>query len=593
MLSVGDQKKFIAITIAQIFMGMLDLLGVAAIGLLGALSITNVQSDEPGNRVTAVLEAIRLENLTFQTQAIVLGSAAVFLLVGRTILSIFLTRRILFFLSRRGAVISSTLIKRLLSKKLLDVQKRSTQEILYAVTSGVDQITLYVLAPLAVLVSDLSLLTIMAIGLLVVDPYVAIGTFLVFAILGVVLYKIMHVRAELLGKEQSVLSIKSNEKIVEVFASFRESVVRNRRDYYARNIESIRFSMAGVSAERAFMPFVSKYVIETSVIVGALLIGCVQFLLHDTAHAVATLSIFLASGSRIAPAVLRVQQSSVQIRGSLGQALPTLDLNDELGNSPLIENVGDQLITDHSDFQPLIIVNNISLTYPGSQTAAISNIDLAIPAGKFVAFVGPSGAGKTTLIDVLLGVLNQDSGEVLISGLSPLNAVSRWPGAISYVPQDVAIISGTYRDNVAMGFPVDAFTDEMVLEALKVAQLEKLINDLPIGIDTQVGEGGNMISGGQRQRLGIARAMFTQPKLLVLDEATSALDGETEAGISDSIQSLRGDTTIIMIAHRLSTIMNADIVVYMEGGRIKATGSFVEVRRQIPNFDKQANLMGL
>lgn len=574
-------------------MGMLDLLGVAAIGLLGALSITNVQSDEPGNRVTAVLEAIRLENLTFQTQAIVLGSAAVFLLVGRTILSIFLTRRILFFLSRRGAVISSTLIKRLLSKKLLDVQKRSTQEILYAVTSGVDQITLYVLAPLAVLVSDLSLLTIMAIGLLVVDPYVAIGTFLVFAILGVVLYKIMHVRAELLGKEQSVLSIKSNEKIVEVFASFRESVVRNRRDYYARNIESIRFSMAGVSAERAFMPFVSKYVIETSVIVGALLIGCVQFLLHDTAHAVATLSIFLASGSRIAPAVLRVQQSSVQIRGSLGQALPTLDLNDELGNSPLIENVGDQLITDHSDFQPLIIVNNISLTYPGSQTAAISNIDLAIPAGKFVAFVGPSGAGKTTLIDVLLGVLNQDSGEVLISGLSPLNAVSRWPGAISYVPQDVAIISGTYRDNVAMGFPVDAFTDEMVLEALKVAQLEKLINDLPIGIDTQVGEGGNMISGGQRQRLGIARAMFTQPKLLVLDEATSALDGETEAGISDSIQSLRGDTTIIMIAHRLSTIMNADIVVYMEGGRIKATGSFVEVRRQIPNFDKQANLMGL
>jgi ABC-type multidrug transport system fused ATPase/permease subunit len=593
LLSVGDQKKFIAITIAQIFMGLLDLIGVAAIGLLGALSITNVQSDEPGNRVTAVLEAIRLENLTFQTQAIVLGSAAVFLLVGRTILSIFLTRRILFFLSRRGAVISSTLIKRLLSKKLLDVQKRSTQEILYAVTSGVDQITLYVLAPLAVLVSDLSLLTIMAIGLLVVDPYVAIGTFLVFAILGVVLYKIMHVKAELLGKEQSVLSIKSNEKIVEVFASFRESVVRNRRDYYARNIESIRFSMAGVSAERAFMPFVSKYVIETSVIVGALLIGCVQFLLHDTAHAVATLSIFLASGSRIAPAVLRVQQSSVQIRGSLGQALPTLDLNDELGNSPLIENVGDQLITDHRDFQPLIILNNISLTYPGSQTAAISNIDLAIPAGKLVAFVGPSGAGKTTLIDVLLGVLNQDSGEVSISGLSPLNAVSRWPGAISYVPQDVAIISGTYRDNVAMGFPKDAFTDEMVLEALKVAHLEKLINDLPIGIDTQVGEGGNMISGGQRQRLGIARAMFTQPKLLVLDEATSALDGETEAGISDSIQSLRGDATIIMIAHRLSTIMNADMVVYMEGGRIKATGSFVEVRRQIPNFDKQANLMGL
>ena len=150
------------------------------------------------------------------------------------------------------------------------------------------------------------------------------------------------------------LNIKSNEKIIEVFASFRESVVRNRRDYYARNIGSLRFSMAGVSAERAFMPLVSKYVIETSVIVGALLIGSVQFVLHDTAHAVATLSIFQASGSRIAPAVLRVQQSSVQIRGSLGQALPTLELSGELGNSPLIENVEDSVFTDHKEFEPLI-----------------------------------------------------------------------------------------------------------------------------------------------------------------------------------------------------------------------------------------------
>ena len=593
MLTVRDQKKFVAITIVQIFMGLLDLLGVAAIGLLGALSITNIQSNEPGNRVTEILKMLQLDNFTFQTQVIALGFAAVLLLVGRTILSVFLTRRILFFLSRRGATISSILIKRLLSKNLLDVQKRSTQEILYAVTSGVDQITLYILAPSAVLVSDLSLLLIMAIGLLVVDPYVAIGTFLVFAILGVVLYKVMHVKAELLGKKQSSLSIRSNEKIIEVFASFRESVVRNRRDYYARNIESLRYSLAGVSAERAFMPFVSKYVIETAVIVGALLIGSVQFVLHDTAHAVATLSIFLAAGSRIAPAVLRVQQSSVQIRGSLGQALPTLELSDELGTSPLIENVEDRVLVNHIGFEPLISVKNISLTYPGSQTAAISNIDITIPTGKFVAFVGPSGAGKTTLIDVLLGVLAQDSGQVLISGLNSLDAISKWPGAISYVPQDVEIISGSFRDNVAMGFPSDAFTNEMVIEALKIAHLYELISSLPSGIDTQVGEGGNMISGGQRQRLGIARAMFTRPRLLVLDEATSALDGETEAGISDSIQALRGNTTIIMIAHRLSTIMNADLVVYMENGNIKATGTFSEVRNQIPNFDKQANLMGL
>lgn len=273
--------------------------------------------------------------------------------------------------------------------------------------------------------------------------------------------------------------------------------------------------------------------------------------------------------------------------------MPTLKLSDELGTSPLIENVEDRILVDHIGFEPLISVKNISLTYPDSQTPAVSNVDITIPSGIFVAFVGPSGAGKTTLIDVLLGVLAQDSGEVLISGLNSLDAISKWPGAIAYVPQDVEIISGSFRDNVAMGFPSDAFTNEMVIEALKIAHLYELISSLPSGIDTQVGEGGNMISGGQRQRLGIARAMFTRPRLLVLDEATSALDGETEAGISDSIQALRGNTTIIMIAHRLSTIMNADLVVYMENGNIKATGTFSEIRNQIPNFDKQANLMGL
>ena len=218
---------------------------------------------------------------------------------------------------------------------------------------------------------------------------------------------------------------------------------------------------------------------------------------------------------------------------------------------------------------------------------------LAIPSGASVAFVGPSGAGKTTIIDVLLGVLNPDTGNVSISGLPPLLAVAKWPGAVSYVPQDVVIAAGTIRENVALGYPLETATDELVMSALRVAHLDKFVAELPNGVDTQVGERGAKISGGQRQRLGIARAMFTRPHLLVLDEATSSLDGETEASISEAIHDLRGSTTVVMIAHRLSTVRNADIVVYLSEGRIKATGTFEEVRTAVPDFDHQAKLMGL
>lgn len=593
VLSRRDQGKVLAIAFLQICMGFLDLLGVIAIGLLGALSVTGLQSNQPGDRINSALDVLHLSNLSFQNQVSILGVTAVVLFVGRTLLSIFFTRRILFFLSHRGANISANLISRLLAQPLLIVQERTTQETLYAVTRGVELIMLQVLATAVVLVADLSLLLIMAIGLFAVDPTTAVGTFLVFSLIGYFLYHFMHVRAGVLGQESSELNIISNEKIVEVFGSYREAVVRNRRDYYAREIGSLRFALANASAEMNFLPYVSKYVIETSVILGALLIGAAQFLLQDATHAVTTLAIFLAAGTRIAPSVLRVQQGSILIRGSLGQAAPTLDLIDSLGNAPMIENVDDSVDVAHDGFISEITVTNTSLTYPNKLIRAISDVTLVIPPGASVAFVGPSGAGKTTIIDVLLGVLNPDEGKVLISGLPPLLAIAKWPGAVSYVPQDVVIAAGTIRENVALGYPPEVATDELVMSALKIADLNHFVEGLPLGIETQVGERGAKISGGQRQRLGIARAMFTKPHLLVLDEATSALDSETEVSISEAIHALRGSTTVVMIAHRLSTVRNADIVFYMSDGKVLATGSFEEVRKAVPDFDHQAKLMGL
>ena len=540
-----------------------------------------------------MLQTLYMGKLNFQTQAALLAMIALFFLVGRTVLSIFVTRRILYFLSQRGAKISAEMIARLLSKSLFVIQSRTTQETLFAVTTGVERLVLQVISTFVIWISDASLLIIMTIGLLLVDTKTTVVMIGVFSIVGYLLYKFMQVRAESLGLENSQLNISSNEKIVEVLASYRESIVRNRRDFYAREIQSLRHSLARTSAEISFLPYVSKYVIETSVLVAAILIGALQFLLQDTTEALATAAIFLTAGTRITPAVLRLQQGLITIKNGLGISKPTLDLIEELGDEDLVVTSNDLLDTLHLGFVPEIVISNASLTYPGSLSPAIKGVTLKIPSGSSVAFVGPSGAGKTTAIDVILGVLTPNAGFVEISGLAPEFAVAKWPGAISYVPQDVVISAGTIRENVSQGYSSSQASEDLVNKALTVARLDSFVKSLPNGIETYVGERGTRLSGGQRQRLGIARAMFTNPKLLVLDEATSSLDAETEESLSSAIQSLKGKTTVVLIAHRLSTVRNVDLVVYLSEGKVQAAGSFEEVRRLVPNFDKQAKIMGL
>jgi ABC-type multidrug transport system fused ATPase/permease subunit len=403
----------------------------------------------------------------------------------------------------------------------------------------------------------------------------------------------MHKRAKAIGELNSEIEVRSQEKMIEVLTSYRELTVGNRKSFYAEEISDLRQQVSSTNAEMAFMPNISKYVIESTVVLGAILVSGIQFLLNDASRAVGTLSVFLAAGMRIAPAALRIQQSAIMIKSSIGAAKPTLDLIHELNSANVIvaSNTGIDLI--HNGFTPEIEIKMTSLTYPGNLEPSIKDVSVSVPAGTTVAFVGPSGAGKTTIIDVLLGVLDPQQGEILISGKHPSEAIQDWPGAIAYVPQDIAISSGTIRENVAMGYSRQVATDELVLNALEVAGLSNFVELLKDGIDTVVGERGTKISGGQRQRLGIARAMFTKPALLVLDEATSALDGETELQVSDAIRNLRGSTTVVLIAHRLSTVRDADKVIYMAAGRIVASGTFEEVRTQVPDFDRQASLMGL
>jgi ABC-type multidrug transport system fused ATPase/permease subunit len=238
-------------------------------------------------------------------------------------------------------------------------------------------------------------------------------------------------------------------------------------------------------------------------------------------------------------------------------------------------------------------VRDVTFTYPGSSDPAIRGVSMVVESGQSVALVGRSGAGKSTLADIILGVLEPETGCLTVGDLSPKDAIQCWPGGIAYVPQDVMLCEGSVRENVALGIPGDFIDDDLVWDALRRAHLEEYVRLQPHGLETQIGERGLRLSGGQRQRLGIARALFTSPRLLVLDEATSALDAETEQAITDMLGELQEDVTLVVIAHRLSTVRNADLVLYLENGTIQARGTFDEVCSRVPALRRQATLVGV
>ena len=588
-----DKEKLFLVALSQVFLAFLDLLGVALLGIIGALSVYGIQSKSPGNRVNQILEFTNLNQFNFQQQVAILGGIAAFVLIFKTFISVFLIRKTLLFVSRRGAMISSKLIRDLFSKSAIDLNKHNNQEIVYSTTVGVENLTTRVIGSALMMFSDLVLLSVLFVGLLFVNISISLSIFLIFSSVALALNKYMKSSIYKLGLDEAHLGISSNENIIEALNSYRELVVKNRRSFYVEKITELRMDLAVVTAKRNFIPNLSKYAFEIALILASFAIAGIQFSLYNSSQAIASLSIFLAASTRIAPAILRIQQSTINLRFGLGTVEKTMNMIDFARSGNHDNLISTAKSFEHRDFEASVEIKDLNFRYENNGNFAIQNLNLRIAPGSQVAITGSSGAGKTTLVDLVLGVFSNGFDSVKISGLTPLSAFARWPGAVAYVPQNIHIMNATIRENVSQGYELDALDEERVWNSLTVAHLDEFVKSLPQGVDTHVGEFGNQLSGGQRQRLGIARAMFTSPKLLILDEATSALDGETESLISQTIKELKGKCTVILIAHRLSSVVNADKVVFMDNGKITAEGTFSDVRRLSPNFEKQVKLMGI
>jgi ABC-type multidrug transport system fused ATPase/permease subunit len=600
LLAPRDRRLLRLALMLQVSTSMLDLLGVLLIGLVGALAITTVQSQPIPPAIERVAAVFGLEDASSQYLIVILASAAAIVLLTKSLISSYLTRRVFSFLANRQALVSARLAAALLAKPLTFVQNRSSQETAFALVSGAGQATMVLLGQLVVFSSELALLLILSVAMLLISPWAALGAIVFFSLTAIVLQRAMGHWSARIGETQSRADIRSLAAVQEALATYRELTVSARRPHYVDQIQELRWQAARVAADAQFVGMLPKYLFEAALVVGGFALAAVLFATQDAVVAAGTLALFLAAASRVMPSLLRLQGATLGLRAASGAALPTFELADSLGNPtefPMREastlRIRERLRQGHADFEPRIEIEGVWFTYPGSGTPALRDVSLGIKAGTSAGLVGKSGAGKSTLADVILGVLSPDSGRAVLGGKTATESAERWPGAIAYVPQEVVLVNASLMENVALGLPLDAIDEELVTEALARAHLADLIAELPKGTNTVLGDGATRLSGGQKQRLGLARGLYSKPRLLVLDEATSALDAETEFAISETIRDLNGDVTTVVVAHRLSTVRSLDLLAYMSAGTVTATGSFDELITTVPSFRRQATLMGL
>ena len=576
----------------QSCLAILDLLGIAAIGLIGAMSVRGIQSNGNSKSIDKVLRILNLEQLTFQLQVAILAILATTILITKTLISIVAIRRIYRFMSNQSAILSTDLLERILKQPLSFISTLTPNKILYSVTAGCSRITLGITGNYVSLISDGVLLVLLFSALLFVDLTLTLSIGMFFSIAIIIFHQLRKRKAEEVGEIESTLNIESNRLVLEGIETYRERYVKNTLPSLAKHFYGVRIELSRALAESAFLPNVTKYVIESLVLVGALLICAIQFAVNDAGQAIATLSIFIGAATRVTPAIMRMQQSLIQIRNSGGAARTALELIENLRQIAPSQEDKEKLESASNHLQ-VLLMRDVSYSYPGSEHVAVNKVNIELRHGESIALVGPSGGGKSTIADLMLGITEPDSGSVEVFSQSPRKLISQNQGKIGYVPQLTTLLSDTLRENLLLGLDLPFTSDSFLISLLEAVGLKGEFEHLDINLNTVLGESGINLSGGQLQRLGIARALVTKPLFIILDEATSSLDATSENTIINTLNKLQGQISTVIIAHRLSTIRDVDRIYYIENGEVVSSGNFDELRKNVDDFNTQANLMGL
>ncbi len=562
LLDQRERVLILVLTSLRALLGLLDIAGIFLIGLLLAKATNQLTNNSYSNETLDLVSSISGDLSLIQ-----IASFALVLFISKSIFASLLMKYMTVRFAKSESKIATSVYLHILHSPISKVSKISKAEIVYGLTYSAGFAITQTLTVMVIIFSELFLLVFISAVFAFVDLQLTLYIILYFAIIGALIYRTIGSQFEKAGKKYASSAVDSSTTVEDSIATFREIFALEKQNDFELKFAEARSVLAKSTASINFLSGLPRYIVESALMVGAIGLAAFTLRTSDPAAAAGTLGIFLTGGLRIMASMLPLQNSLGTLKQMTAQADSFLNLAQAFPNAL---NSSQSRIDNKSvnmDLEPIAVeLDNVTFVYEDADLASVRNVSISISKGSTVAFIGQSGSGKSTLADLIAGLLAPTSGTVVLTNNDSRN--------IGYVPQTPGIVSGTISQNITLDINNKSCDQERLKNALALSHLQELIETLENGVDTELGAQSDGLSGGQLQRIGLARAIYANPGLLVLDEATSALDAETEAAVSDSMRTLHGKCTTIVIAHRLTTVQNVDTVFVFDKGEIVASGKF-------------------
>lgn len=586
LLSASQVKRFYVLQVLVVVMAFTELLGIASIAPFMAL-VGDISIIEKNAFIAELYQMSGLTNpmdFVFYTGLLVLLALTV-----STLVSMFAIWKLSLYGASIGIEIADRLYAYYMREDWQFHASGSSAQLTKQVSTEAIRITGGIIQPLMQMNAKVILAILISVSILIYNPIIAIGGLIIFALAYFLLYKLVRNKLVSNGQEISKVSTDRFRLMNEGFGGIKDVLLLDRSHNFIQRFEDSGRVYARALGLNAGISQVPRYFME--LIAFGTMIGLVLLLikLHEgnLGAVLPILAVYALAAFKLLPALQQIYSSVAQIKGNLAafEAVEE-DLQKSLNHN---NSISKNTLPIRIELKEKITLSKIQFSYPGKPKPAVNGVTITIPANSVVGLVGSTGSGKSTLINLLLGLLPPQSGNLCIDDtcITPENKRA-WQNTLGFVPQSIFLSEGSIAENIAFGLPTKDIDLKQVHKTLELAHLTELVEQLPDGVNTKVGERGVQLSGGQRQRIGIARALYHEAEVLVFDEATSALDGITEKIIMDAIHDFSGQKTIIMIAHRLKTVQKCDIIYLMEQGKIVDQGTYQELLEKNVQFKEMA-----
>lgn len=592
LLTYSQKLKYSCFLLFGMALGFLELLGVLMSTLIGMFLSSQLIDSRLPSQVLKILDLLQAETTNGYSSLFRLSTLTLALFVFKSGLSLLVSRRLFRFLTTLEKSEMENISGKIFQGRFDQLNKYSKQELADTLSRGLSASFTNLLGQWQIVFSEFFLVALIMIGFLIINPSFSLVVCSYFAIVFFLINRILHSKVDLINRDLTATRVRLNEAISNSIDLFRDIKVYRGLDFTIKRIGKLADHYSEKYSQDMWMQMIPKYVLELALLGGIFVILGIGSFSRDPKSFVVILLAFMVAGSRLLPSILRIQSAFYTLKGHSHLATNFFEINREFHQTgPFLKSVNSLDDPDFREKTKLEIINysQVSYTHQGSNFEVF--FDFSIPLGKKVAIVGPSGAGKSTLADLLLGIVEPDTGSVSIAGIPIKNWLAEHEKRVSYVSQETVLVDGDIFDNVAFGEARELIKVDLVHDLLARLNLSQLKSRENVMLEPGVGQ--LALSGGEKQRIGIARALYNSPELIVMDESTSSLDADSEVLVLKVLDQLDSDVTLLVIAHRLSSIRNFDLLIYVEDGRIIGSGDFQSLRKDIKEFDNQARLLGL